>query len=331
MKQKKRHHFVPQTYLESFCNPAGRILVYRKDGDGTPLPLVPNATQFQRYYYSQPKPDGGRDNNTLEDFFSEYESAWQPLVKKLEARVDINDDLETLFSFMALQRARVPACRDAVERTLAATVKNVAKQMYQDGHLPPLPTEYPNLLEDLEVAIDPHQSIHAMVVIIQAMGPLIDSLGWVVFHNNSETPFLSSDNPVAWFDPSLPFAEQKPYGIIPNGPVVVQFPVSPRLVLIGATEYRDIFISKGLIHADAPSDEWVKGVNAQTCRFGYEAVLASTESQEQMISDFADISPVLTSQSLLVNDSRMILHSMEFGRRSEKPKWQGDAQQEDKK
>ncbi|MFV0926498.1 DUF4238 domain-containing protein [Pseudomonas palmensis] len=84
MNQKKRHHFIPKAYMNSFCDEAGRVFVYRKDGDGKPLRVVPNATQFQGYYYSQPTPDGGTDNNKLEDLFCEYEGAWPPLVKRLE-------------------------------------------------------------------------------------------------------------------------------------------------------------------------------------------------------------------------------------------------------
>ncbi|WP_341782666.1 DUF4238 domain-containing protein [Pseudomonas putida] len=331
MNQKKRHHFIPKAYLNSFCNSAGRVFVYRKDGDGNPLSVVPNATQFQGFYYSQPKPDGSVDNNTLEDFFCEYEGAWPPLVKRLEARADVNDSLETLFNFMALQRARVPACRDAVELTLAATVKNLAKQMHREGKLPPLPEGCERLLEELDVSIDPHQSIHAMVAIIKAIGQIIDSVGWVVFHNKTDNPFLTSDNPVAWFDPSLPFSQQKPYGINPNGPIFVQFPITPKLLLVGATEYRENFTRVGLKHADIDSADWVDCVNAQICRFGYEAVISSIESQGDLISDFADISPVHVARSLTINGSDAVLHSMEFGRRTRKAKWEGGIKPESKK
>lgn len=331
MDQKKRHHFVPKAYMNPFCNKSGRVLVYRKDGDGKPLPVVPNETQHQRYYYSQPKPDGGMDNNTLENLFGDLEGAWPPLVERIEAREDVNDSLEVLFNFMALQRARVPACRDAVELMLAATVKNLAKQMHQDGQLPPLPEGCENLLDELEVSIDPHQSIHAMVVIIKGVIEMVDSVGWVVFHNNTNTPFLTSDNPVAWFDPSLSFSQQKPYSINPDGPVIVQFPISPKLLLIGATEYRANFVSHGLTYGDIDSEEWVECVNAQTCRFGYEAVISNTESQSDLIASFADISPVHVSRSVTVDGSDALLHTIEFGSRLKKPKWQKEAQVDSKK
>ena len=321
MIQKRRHHFVPKAYLTAFCNEAGRVFVYRKDGDGKPLPMVPDATQHQRDYYSQPKPEGDVDYNTLEDFFCGFEGDWPPLVKRLEGREDVSDSLESLFNFMALQRARVPAYRDVIELTLAATVKDLAKQMYEAGQLPPLPEGCENLLEEMEVSIDPHQSIHAMAVIIEGMGKIVDSVGWVVFHNKTSTPFLTSDNPVAWFDPSVPFSQQKPYTFNPGGPLMVQFPISPKLLLFGTTEYRERFVSQGLIHADIDSDEWVDCVNAQVCRFGYEAVISSTDSQGDLIAEFSGVSPVHTAQSVILNGAAALFHSMEFGRRCKKPKW----------
>ena len=321
MNQKKRHHFIPKAYMSSFCNEAGRVLVYRKNGNGQPLPVIPDATQFQRYYYSQPQPDGGTDNNKLEDFFCEFEGGWPLIVKRLEAREDINDSLESLFNFMALQRARVPACRDAVELALAATVKNMAKKMYRDGRFPALPKGSENLIDEMQISIDPHQSIHAMVSIIQGIGKIIDSVGWVIFHNDTSRPFLTSDNPVIWFDSSLPFSQQKPYTINPLGPVLVQFPISPTILLVGASEYRENFLHHGLVHADTSSDEWVEHVNAQTCRFGYEAVISNTGSQAELIAEFSEISPVHASNSVMSNNASAVLHSFEFGSRSKKSKW----------
>lgn len=330
MNQKKRHHFIPKAYMNSFCNEAGRVLVYRKDGNGQPLSVRPDATQFQGYYYSQPKLDGGTDNNKLEDFFCEFEGEWPPIVKRLEAREDINNSLESLFNFMALQRARVPACRDAVELALAATVKSVAKKMYRDGKFPALPKGSENLIDEMQISIDPHQSIHAMASIIKSIGKIIDSVGWVVFHNNTNRPFLTSDNPVVWFDSSLPFSQQKPYTINPLGPILVQFPISPKILLIGASEYRENFLHHGLVHTDTSSDKWIEHVNAQTCRFGYEAVISNTESQTELIAEFSDISPVHASNSVMINNKSALFHSFEFGHRRKKSKWNGEKTKSDK-
>src|SRR5438270_635779 len=78
-KEKKRHHFIPITYLKEFSDNIGKIFAYRKDNPQTALYLRPDAIAFETYYYSQPLPDGGRDNNTFENFFGTLESTWNPL------------------------------------------------------------------------------------------------------------------------------------------------------------------------------------------------------------------------------------------------------------
>lgn len=113
---KKRHHYIPKSYLKFFCDNAGQVRVYRKDDPCKVIQLSPDNTGFHKYYYSQPKPDGGKDHNALEDCFSKIEDKGQGIVDRLHRRENVNDSLVDIFQFMILQRARVPASRDAIER-----------------------------------------------------------------------------------------------------------------------------------------------------------------------------------------------------------------------
>lgn len=322
MQQTKRHHFVPKAYLKAFCDQRGRLLVYRKDDPHEPLHVAPDATQFRRYYYSQPTPEGGQDNNTLEALFSTIESNWPETVAKLHGREDVNNRLENIFQFMALQRARVPAARDAVEATLAQIVKDTMKVMLANGELSPPPLGLEDLPNQVQVSIDPHRSIDAMGVVMQGMGPLYSMLGLAAVHNATTRPFLTSDNPVLWFDPSLPFDVQRPYTINPDvGPVLLVFPVSPRLALVGSTEYKDTFRRHGLLHSDVPDEAWVDSINAQVSRFAYEAVIAKSAGQEEVIAKYADVSPVHEAVALQVGKGVATIHRQVFGPRVTKPKW----------
>lgn len=322
MQQTKRHHFVPKSYLNFFCNEKGKLLVYRKDGPLEPLHVAPDATQFRRYYYSQPTPEGDRDNNTLEEFFSTIESEWPATVAKLSRRLDTNDRLENIFEFIALQRARVPASRDIVEAMLAQTVKDTMNIMLADGKLQPAPPGLEDLPNQVRVSIDPHRSIHAMVAVIQGMGSLYSMLGLAALHNATTLPFLTSDNPVLWFDPSLPFHLQRPYTINPDGGAAfLFFPVSPKLALIGSTEYKESFSQHGLLHTDVLDEAWVASINAQVCRFAYEAVIAQSAGQEEVIAEFAGVSPVYEASALQVGKGIATLHQHAFGPRVAKPKW----------
>jgi hypothetical protein len=321
MQQTKRHHYVPKAYLKAFCDPQGKLRVYRKDHPTEPLHQVPDATQFRRYYYSQPIPEGGQDNNALEAVFSAIESQWPETVAKLHQRGNVNDRLENIFQFMALQRVRVPASRDAAEAMLAQTVKDTMKVMLANGKLSPPPPGLEDLPDHVQVSIDPHQSIHSMVAMMQGMGQLFSTIGLAAVHNGTEHPFLTSDNPVLWFDPSLSFEEQRPYTIQPGGPVFLVLPVSPKLALIGSTQYKEVFGLHGLQHSDVPDAEMVEHINAMVCRFAYEAVIAQSLGQEEVIAAFAGVSPVYEAVPILLAKGMATIHRYAFGPRAAKPKW----------
>ena len=136
---KKRHHYVPKAYLKFFCDEGGKVRVYLKDNPDKVIHQAPKNTGFQRYYYSQPLPEGGKDHNAIEDILSEFEAKWPPIVERLLQRENVNDSLEDIFAFIALQRVRVPASRDATEKMLAEAVMSTTRRLDATGKLPPKP------------------------------------------------------------------------------------------------------------------------------------------------------------------------------------------------
>lgn len=322
MQQTKRHHYIPKAYLKAFCDTAGKLRVYRKDSPTVPLHQAPDATQFRRYYYSQPTPDGSQDNNALEAIFSSIETHWPETVAKLHARSDVNGRLENIFQFIALQRVRVPASRDAVEAMLAHGVKETMRGMLADGKMAPPPPGLEDIVDRVQVAIDPHRSIHAMAGMLKGLGELFSKVGFAAFHNITGLPFITSDNPVMWFDPSLPFDEQRPYTTQPGGPVLLVFPVSPKLALIGSTEFKEQFGIHGLQHRDVSDEELVCAINSQVCRFAYEAVITQEAGWDELIAEHAGVSPVHEALQIPMDKGFVTVHRMAFGPRVAKVKWE---------
>ncbi len=76
--EKKRHHYIPKAYLNFFTDRDGKVFIHLKDEPEKFIHQTPDNTGFHKYFYSQPLPDGGRDNNTLEGFFSKVEDKWPP-------------------------------------------------------------------------------------------------------------------------------------------------------------------------------------------------------------------------------------------------------------
>jgi hypothetical protein len=322
--EKKRHHYVPKAYLKFFCDGDGKIRVYRKCGPDKVLHQSPDNIAFHKYYYSQPLPKGGRENSALEDAFSELEGRWPPIVERLLRRENVNDSLEDIFAFMALQRVRVPASRDATEQMRAELVKSTARRLDAAGKLPPKPKGFEDILGRVEVTIDPHQSLLAMTNMLDAVGSFFKKIGIGALHNTTETPFLTSDNPVIWLDPSLLDEEVQPYRLRPDGPIVLLFPVTPNLMIYGHSLMRPLFDSEGLRHSDLSEHQRVDAMNLEICRFAYNAVFAQHPGHEPLIRRYAGISPVLQTDVIPTKDGEFLLHRQVFGKRKRKPKWKGE-------
>ena len=319
--KKKRHHYIPKSYLRFFCDDTGQVRVYRKDDPCKVIQLSPDNVGFHKYYYSQPKPDGGKDHNALEDLFSGIEDKWPGIVDRLHRRENVNDSLEEIFQFMGLQRARVPASRDVTEKIYAEGVMAEARQLDAKGELSPKPDGFEDILDHVEVAIDPHQSIHAMVTVMQATGQVFDQMGFYAVHNKTDVPFLTSDNPVIWFDPSVKDVDLRPYVLRPDGPVLLLFPVSPSLIIYGDSSRRDEFVSEGVGMADISEVNFVEIFNRQVCRFAYQAVFAQKAGQERLIQEHAELSPTIRFGRISAGEDESVIFEMVFGKRERKPKW----------
>lgn len=317
--EKKRHHYNPVTYLKGFVDTLGCVFAWRKDEPDTPLHTVPEAIGFEKYYYSQPLPDGGLDNNSLEDFFSTIEAPWPQLMEKLTARTETSADFLPLIEFLMLQRVRVPCIRDAIELSLAETVKIETRLADEAGLLPPKPEAHPNILENLEVSIDPHMSIHAMTDLMSGFARVVDACVFEVLHNQTNIDFLTSDNPVAVFDPSVPEAQMQPYQLQPNlQSIELLFPLTSRLMLRGTAGLR---FAPAVTHLRLTSDQQVKRFNRIGAKFGYRIIFASGQEFGKLAQKYANLSPVPKFERWRDENGYAANPKLVWGHRRTKPKW----------
>jgi hypothetical protein len=314
----KRHHYVPVSYLARFTDDNGFLVAYRKDNPSKPIRTKPEAIAFRRYYYSQPVPGGGYNHDRFEQGLAELERDWSRLAARISAGENINNhhDLENLLGFIALQRVRVPATRDMAERAYAHVVMQELRSLDAAGQLDPKPKGFENILDLVEVTVDPHQSIHAMAHQLPYLGGLFDSIGYEILHNETELSFLTSDNPAIYFDPSVPEKELRPYAVdVPRRPMELLFPIDPTTVIRGHSDLRDRFARRGLRHSRVRDADAVRRINRLIARFGYELLIARDHTHSGLATRYAAESPVLAPSS---NPDEL---EMVFGRRTAKPKW----------
>jgi hypothetical protein len=160
-----------------------------------------------------------------------------------------------------------------------------------------------------------------MVSVAQGIGQVFDRVGFGALHNKTEIPFLTSDNPVIWFNPSVKDSDLHPYVLQPDGPVILLFPVSPSLVIYGDSPMRDQFASEGLGVADLSNTGLVEAINRQVCRFGCQAIFAQKSGQERLIQEHAELSPTIRFDRIGADEGETVVFEMVFGMRERKPKW----------
>lgn len=317
----KRHHYVPVTYLRNFVDASGQLHVFRKDDPDRPFRQRPESTGFERYYYSQFDDAGAREDDRLEAIFSEIETNWPTIVAALASRDAIFEAAPHIITFLSLMRVRVPAFRDPAELHLANLVHTQALLLHANGELPPLPDGYPDLIEKIQVTIDPQKSLEMMARALDDMGKLFASLSFDVLHNASDQAFLTSDNPVIYYDPSVSPLAMRPYTISPNSSrFELLFPVSAKMVLRGRTRPRRSDIG----HRTINDRRTISRINRLICRFGYRTIFATDTREASLIASTAALSPVARLDRMPAPQGGYYsFGQFIFGPRPDKPRWDG--------
>lgn len=317
----KRHHYVPVTYLRNFVDASGQLHVFRKDDPGRPFRQRPESTGFERYYYSQLADNGERDDHRLEAIFSEIETVWPSIVAALAARECMFAEAPHIITFLGLMRVRVPAFRDAAELHLGHAVHTQALIMHAAGQLPLLSEGHADLIEKIQVTIDPQMSLEIMAQALSDIGQLFATLSFDVLHNAADRAFLTSDNPVIYYDPQVATQRMLPYTIDRDGGrVELLFPVSPTMVLRGRTRPHRTDIG----HRTISDRRTVTRINRLICRFAYRTVFASDARDARLIEQTAALSPVARLDRIPApGGGYFSFGQFVFEPRPEKPKWDG--------
>lgn len=318
---KKRHHFIPITYLQGFADDRGRVQTYLCDLGGEPKPLAPANIAFENYYYAHPTADGGRDTTRIEGLFDRnVEDPWPAAREAARTGSSTPETWARLYLMMASLRARVPAARELIECSLAASVRMATEMLEASGGIEPLPEILTGGWDDILIAIDPVKSLEAMPQLMAAAERVRQMVGFEILHNETGRPFITSDNPVAWFDPSVPEAHRRPYAIRPQGRVELQFPIDPWTLLRGSSSLLDRKSGPPL-ERRVRNEDAVRRHNRVTAKYAYRLAFGLDRSSDRLIGLFADSSPVLRSQTVPAPKGRLLGLETVFGPRPSLPKW----------
>lgn len=307
---RKRHHYLSVTYMEGFTR-SDRLWVYRSDAPERPHRTRPTETGFENYYHSFVGEDGVRDDHQFEDLWGRVESVWPATRRALRAeRVSPAVSFNTLGLTM-LQRVRVPAARDRRALLLGAKLRAEVQVLERLGRLPADLQRYAGQLDTVPVGINPDQTLSAIRDDMKEFGDLCFQLGFIVLHNKTDLPFITSDNPVCVFDPSLTLEERRPYQS--EGATALMFPIDSHHLLYGHSGVRppNQILGHRQIH-----DQWqVEEVNRIIARFAYRFALAGDRTSDAAIAEQSHVSPTASYEVRTVGKNVEIEWENIFGPR----------------
>lgn len=258
----------------------------------------------------------------MESLFGQLENGWPALRSKLASWSSLSPkDCEELQLFIAAQRARVPCTRDMMEAFLAHKTKEDLFSLVEHGELDPPPTELASRLDELIVSILPEKSIEGIPHIIRAMGKIFQRVGLKIIKNETNISFITSDNPVCVFDPSVVAKSMQPYVLRAGGPIELIFPVDQKTLVLGHTEMRENYLKHGPRRQRVRESKIISSYNVKIAKFAYHLLIGGSSDHRSLLKAFSDNSPVLQNVSGWSRGNPEGVPVMGFGERYKKPKW----------
>lgn len=219
MTSAKRHHYLPQFYLEGFTDTEGLLWVYDREQKKL-RKQPPKDTAVQGYYYAFTDKHGNKRND-IEEFFSRVESETKPLLEKIDqGDLPSTEEKLTLAVFVGFQKTRVPDFEKSVDEAGEKMIKRMNEFMFQSeetasqtvrgfeaktgSRLKCEPKDLVEFVQSGEYAIEfPREhSIKLMMDLgMDMVGPLVQ-MNWTFIQAPGRSSFISSDNPFVLVPPS---------------------------------------------------------------------------------------------------------------------------------
>lgn len=225
MSQPKLHHYVPQFYLKYFCNKSERVWVWDKKTRKV-FQSKPKNVAAATHFYRVPELIGTEaDPLFLEKELSSVEGEAASILSRCIDLLDTMQPLEclkmtaemrsALSYFIAMQILRTSDHRDILELTAL-----VGKD-YKDG-----------ISEEEKVNLHAHLLSNTQAV--DTIAEIIFDSIWMYAKNTTNTPFWTSDNPVAfktgdnrmWL--KMGFSTEGGYFVFPLTPSYVLYCKEPK-------------------------------------------------------------------------------------------------------
>ena len=217
MTAAKLHHYVPQFHLRRFCDADGRLWAWDKQSDRV-FPTSPGAIAAETQFYRLSQyEDAGHDPLTVERQLADMEG---------EVALITDQWLGWLLEMEPLGKFPIPRVnRWIVARYLAVQVLRTLDTRQLLSAWVELGSGQP---VDARRARELHTELMWDERAVDTLAKRFRRSTWIFARNDGATPFVTSDNPVAFRSPDNR-QWLRSLALLPSAYLV--FPMSPRVVL----------------------------------------------------------------------------------------------------
>lgn len=259
MSDPKKHHILPQFYLEFFSR-NGRLQIYDRNKqefrEGTPL-----GTAFQKHFYSVERKDGTKDAS-IEKWLSNIEGRAKAAILTLKQRKPLSHEGEAYLAlFAGLMWTRTvefdrsvkliaepllkKALRDVVTFENAKTFFSDREESLNPALLETKASEVFRILssDTFKIELNRNMPLQQMVNVAGETADILLGMNWIYMHPPSRGSFVTCDNPFILIPPDDYRDGTTRLGLATPG-VFVLLPLAQDLALVaaasgGAREHRE--------------------------------------------------------------------------------------------
>lgn len=211
MSVPKRHHILPEFYLEGFCL-EGTLWLYDRELDEY-REQTPRNTTVQAHYYSF-RDESGELVTGIESALAEIEGQASPIVEKLSARVPLDwKERQILSIFLALLRVRTTDFEKEIGELTDTMYKEVNKIVFgteetTEAILAEIESEIGETLQispeeimevvregRYEVQTERLHSLGLMFPLAEDLAKELFMMDWLMVFSPPVSSFITTDNP----------------------------------------------------------------------------------------------------------------------------------------
>lgn len=243
----RRHHFLPQSYLEGFTKD-GKVWIYDRSKNEFRR-QTPKNIAFVRDFYAFEDTSGAMDYG-LEKWFSTIEGKAKASIRDLEQKLEITPGARLHLAFyISLLMVRTPKFDREVQETADAMLKGIAKQAFQTVESAEIfARQYADRTGDSGVTgeslfrfvqderfkvVTPRNNVLiAMLTLAERVTFDVAMMDWMVVHADPRTAFITSDEPIGYIVPQEFLPTGEPVLGLGSQKVVKIVPLSQSIALL---------------------------------------------------------------------------------------------------